>query len=368
MPTSTSSSDRRLPRLAWRTLLGTALAATVLLAAIMEVRLALRGYQPTVVDGPDLWQHERQRAAALGSRALILVGASRMQLDVDLDALRRATGLEPVMLAIDASDFQPVLADLAADPRVRGTVIVDVAEHQLVAPAPGAAPEWVARARVEDRSHLPDFRDAEDALTRSVRSHLRAYADGAQPITSILDRLIPASPVPQYLFTRLDRSQEADYARVHMPWYYYRRVMRNLGHEIALRNGMPARDVENELRRRVAALAPGKAWVRSYEASTRTLAAQAAALRARGGQVYFVMLPTSGLVRDIERRRFPRAQFWDRFVALVGAPTLHFEDVPAMRELDCPDGSHLDYRQRAAFTAALANALGIARRRSAKDL
>lgn len=358
-----------MPKLEWRLLLGTALAATLLLAGTMELRLALRGYQPTVVDAPDLWQHERHRAAALGSRALILVGASRIQLDVDLDVLRRKTGLEPVQLGIEGSDFQPVLADLAADPRVRGTVIVDLAEHMLVGSPPGAAPEWVARAAAKERrSHLPDFDAAEEALVRLVRGHVRSYADGARPVTSLLDRLVPAHPEAQYIITHADRSQTADYRRLPMPWFYYRRVLRNLGQEIPLPEGMRARDVEDELRRRIGELRPLTETVPQYEASTRVLAAQAATLRARGARVYFVMFPSSGLVKEIDRRRFPREQFWDRFVALVGAPTLHFEDVPAMRDLVCPDGSHLDYRQRAAFTAALVQALGIAGERTAKDL
>jgi hypothetical protein len=369
VPTSISSSNRRLPKLEWRVLLGTALAATLLLAGTMELRLALRGYQPTVVDAPDLWQHERHRAAALGSRALILVGASRIQLDVDLDVLRRKTGLEPVQLGIEGSDFQPVLADLAADPRVRGTIIVDFADHLLGDSFPGAAPEWVARAAAEERgSRLPDFRDAEDALVRLVRSRMRSYADGARPISSLRDRLIPSWPAPQYIITGADRSQWADYSRLPMPWFYYKRVMRNLGVDIPLHDGMRAEDVEEDLRRRVSTLVPLAEKLPRYEASTRALAAQTAALRARGGKVYFVMFPKSGLVKEIDRRRFPREQFWDRFVALVGAPTLHFEDVPAMRDLVCPDGSHLDYRQRAAFTAALVQALGIAGERTAKDL
>ena len=105
-----------------------------------------------------------------------------------------------------------------------------------------------------------------------------------------------------------------------------------------------------------------------YEASARVLAAQAAALRARGARVYFVMMPESGLVKEMDDRWFPRAQFWDRFVRLVGTPALHFEDVPAMRSLVCPDGSHLDYRERRAFTAALAEALRLAPGRPATDL
>ena len=116
------------------------------------------------------------------------------------------------------------------------------------------------------------------------------------------------------------------------------------------------------------ALPPLSDLLPRYDPGPRALAAQAAALRSHGARVYFVMMPKSGMVKEIDDRRFPRAEFWDRFARRVGAPTLHFDDVPAMRELVCPDGSHLDYRQRKVFTAALAEALRLAPGRPATDL
>jgi hypothetical protein len=73
--------------------------------------------------------------------------------------------------------------------------------------------------------------------------------------------------------------------------------------------------------------------------------------------VVFVVLPRTGLVAEIERRQYPRDRFFDPFLMAVGVPGLHFEDVPALRQVHCPDGSHLDYRDRASFTAALVRAL-----------
>src|SRR5262245_61597495 len=90
----------------------------------MELRLAARGIQPTAADNARLWADQRSRASRLGDRALILVGDSRMHVGIDLDTLRKMTGLEPVQLAIDASSFVPVLGGLADDPRVTGTVVV----------------------------------------------------------------------------------------------------------------------------------------------------------------------------------------------------------------------------------------------------
>lgn len=361
MHSSISSSNQRLPKLQWQRILGGALLIYILFVGVMELRLALRGFDVTALDSEALWLKQRQRASQLGERALILVGGSRIQLGVDLDVLRTHTGLEPVQLAIDGSTFLPVLEGLAIDPSIQGVVIVDFSDHLLIdSNQTQRSHEWQSRyIRMDHRPHLPDFYDMEVWLGDQWRSHLRSYADGAQPLTSLLSRLLPAQPTRQYLVTLPDRSRKADYSKVDMPGFYYRRVIRNLGQEIAITAGMTFQDMESALRTRIEALQPLAGASNLYEDTSRTLAAQAAAIRARGGHVYFVMLPKSGLVRMIDDRLYPRPLFWDRFESIAGVPSLHFEDVPALRELNCPDGSHLDFRQRAYFTIELSRALGL---------
>jgi hypothetical protein len=58
----------------------------------------------------------------------------------------------------------------------------------------------------------------------------------------------------------------------------------------------------------------------------------------------------------MEEKRYPRAQFWDRFAALPNVHAVNFEDVPALKSIAVPDGSHVDYRNRAALTRALVDA------------
>jgi hypothetical protein len=65
----------------------------------------------------------------------------------------------------------------------------------------------------------------------------------------------------------------------------------------------------------------------------------------------------SDYVKAINDRRYPREQFWDLFAADIGAPALHFEDYDTLRDFTCPDGSHLDRRDRTRFTVSLAQAL-----------
>ena len=354
MPSSTSSSDRRLTHLRWGVLLGGALAILAAFVGVMELRLAIRGFNPSVIDSPRLWARERQRADALGSRALILVGSSRVLLDTDLDTLRRETGLEPVQLGIDGSSFVPVLQGLADDPAIKGTVLVDLAQNVLANPVLLDRAYEYQWSYQHDSHDMPDFAQSEAWLTDLLHGHLRSYADGTRPWTALRLRILQKGPTPQYLRMLPDREILADYSQVPQPAFYYYRVMRNMGRTVPL-EGRTYGDIERDLAAIIAALPMANQEL--FLQTLPGLADMTRAIQARGGRVIYVTYPTSGYVRMTDDKFFPRAQFWDRFTAAVDAPHLNFEDVPALRSLYCPDGSHLDMHMRARFTHALVAAL-----------
>lgn len=352
-----TSAQQRVPRMRWAVVLAGGFLLFAVFAAILETRLAIRGFKPSVIDSAPLWIRQRQRADALGARALILVGSSRVLLDTDLSVLRRETGLEPVQLAVDGSSFVPVLQDLAADPEVKGTVLVDLAENVLALPAQYDTAYGYEAAYQRSRARrLPDFDSSETYLTALVRGRVRSYADGTKPLTALCLRILQKNPTPQYLRMLQDREILADYSRVPQPLFYYARIMRNLGQTVPT-EGRLYRDIEMDFASRIAALPPFDnklflQWLPAMADMTR-------AIRAHGGRVIYVTYPTSGYIRAIDDKRFPRPLFWDRFVAAVDAPHLNFEDVDSLRRFYCPDGSHLDYHARAAFTTALVRALGL---------
>ena len=55
----------------------------------------------------------------------------------------------------------------------------------------------------------------------------------------------------------------------------------------------------------------------------------------------------------VDERRFPRRVFWEMFVKDAMVNAIHFEDEPTLNDFICPDGSHLDYRDRDRFSRAL---------------
>lgn len=337
----------------WPALLTAGVLILLMGAFLLETRLEALGYRPTALDSRQRWQQERARAAELGEDALILVGASRFQLGLDLDVLRRETGLEPVQLALDGSAGEPVLAGLADDPRVRGTILFDYYDHAVG--ARGGVAEEMERAYARGVSRAGLWRhpaaSVEDSLTTWLHERLRAYADGADPLTSLHRRVLPAVPARQYLITQPDRSRLADYTLVDMPEFYYRRVARTLGEAIDVRSPHAGADLAHRVGRLVPAEDTG------LVDAARRVGDDVARIHARGGRVIFVAMPSSGMVREIETRRYPRERFWDRFLTEVGATGIHTAQEESLGTFACPDGSHLDLRDREPFTRSLATIL-----------
>ncbi|MGR8978936.1 MAG: hypothetical protein ACU84H_02430 [Gammaproteobacteria bacterium] len=348
MPSFTSNFERDLVSRPWPLVLAIACAVFVCFVAGMELRLAQLGYQPTVYDDNERWLEERFRANSLGSKALAIIGASRIQLDLDLQVLKKRTGLEPVQLAIDGSSSYPVLASLASDPNFNGTVVVDYYAHNLgVNEGAGAALSEAFEKETRKTDSLPNGRALEKFLSKILHDHLRSYSDGATPLLSFEHRILDAKPQSQYLITLPDRSRQADYRKVPMPFFYYRRVARTLGIQLDLTDKNATAILRQKVSRQIAM--NNNEW-KKMVGKTRELVE---AIQKKGGKVIFLGMPSSGMVREIEERRYPKALFWDYFVGHIGAPALHANYTPVLKGFVCPDGSHLDRRDQAAFSESL---------------
>ena len=76
-------------------------------------------------------------------------------------------------------------------------------------------------------------------------------------------------------------------------------------------------------------------------------------IRAKGGKVIFVRLPSSGGLRELEKKTTPREIYWDQLIESTQSPGIHFEDYPELRNFDCPEWSHLRKDDAIRFTKEL---------------
>jgi hypothetical protein len=327
MPSSTSSSNDRLPRGRWALTWAVALVVAGTIIGGWETVLRVHGLGvASVDDGPELWAQERERAARLGKDAIVLVGASEMQMGIDIDTMRKYTTGTPVQLAISAAPFMPLFEDLADDERITGTVVVSFSMSSFCSTASDSISEkWVRHyARLRASRAQLFYERVENALRRAVSAALVSVGRGARP-----QQLLRREPT-SYVRTLPDRSQHADYQIVDREAAYRHRVAVYLdGEEPSLRA------------------------VPDLDARLSALEAMIRKITNRGGRVILVRFPTTKRIWEIDEIMYPRDVYWSALARRTSARTIHFADYASLSGFDLPDGVHIDYRDAPAFTAAL---------------
>lgn len=347
MPSSTSNSERgtnassdaiehgpfrhatnvadRAPHGPWvRTwLLAVLLAATTLVA--LELGLRREGLRPSVRDEAALWAAVRARATGDGRSTVVLLGSSRFQLGLDPAILNDALGTAQVLqLSIDGTSPVPVLKALSEDAAFRGTALVEVTPGGVFGDDPAreaAAHEWI-RA-YQTRTWLSDI-ETELRIPFQARSVL--LAPGLK--NYLFSRALGHAGAAPYVRMRADRHQSADYSRAPQ---WKRTAPPRLGAKLLDETALATRIDE--------------------------MARAARLIELRGGRVVFVRMLATGELARLEEAEFPRARTWEVLVGRPGLRGLHVDDFEALRNFDCPDGSHLDFRDVPRFTRELAVAL-----------
>lgn len=334
MPSSTSSSDQRLPAGPWGATWALALLVVAGSLVAIEGYWRWSGHAPSTVDDKDLWCVSREALARAGGRAIVFLGNSRTQLGIDTRAVAdEAKGYRVFQLAIDGSYPIAALRDLAEDDAFSGVVVCDF------------WPAILVEENLESQADYVRYYRNEWNLTKKVDRTLRTGAQELMVLVSphlnpinVARSVLGGRPIePMYVRTYPDRSRAADYSSTDLE---------------ARRRGTA--DKMRELYERWGVIGPEEWRIAPVREMVRRI-------EARGGRVVFLRYPTTGEVKALDERFYPREAFVDVFARDITATThavvIHFEDVPEMARLDCPDGSHLDRRDSADFSRALVREL-----------
>ena len=332
MPSSISSSDSVRTR-PWLAIWLIAIVLAVAICAGVEAHWRARGFRSNVLDSRQLWSQQRMRVDRGRGIALALLGASRTEYGIDLGSLRQhLPKYRPVMLAVNAHYPLATLRDLAADADFHGVVLCDLDALGYLRAF------WDMQQPYVDYYHTQwtpswDFH-------RTVLSGWQRAAIIANPEfgwkASLLRAFTGAAAFRDYVRYHADRSGDIDYREVDVAAskrHFAETLEDNIAH-------LPPHGAQRWL----TDLAPMHAWI--------------GAIDARGGSVIFYQSPLSGLQRETMQRVFPPAEYWDRLVAAFPeANFLDADDMPELAAFRLPDDSHLDYREKPAYTDALAEVL-----------
>lgn len=328
-PSSTSSSERAGSGPSW----GLAWLLAVLLCAgalfALDGHWRARGHQPHPVDSMALWAMQRERAYQREPEAMLLLGASRIQAAIDMKHLRGlAPEYRPLMLAVNGTYPMAVLRDLARDEQFRGVVVIDIEANGLLEMFFDLQQPQVDYYR---RSYTPSWRLHRTALTRLQR--ITVLADPRFSGVATLRHLWNGTePFLNYAQFRADRGTDIDFQSTDSA-AVREHFRRGIEDTVAAWQGLRP-DPQAWLEQ----LAPVFEWAQRIED--------------RGGRVIFYQSPLSGGHVEVWDQVYPPSEYWDRFVAASPFPVLDGRRIERLSRFELPDESHLDFRDKVAFTEA----------------
>lgn len=287
-------------------------------------------HRPSIAPNADLWSWYRYRTRG-EDPTIVLLGASRMQLNINTALLRRSLPDHRVLeLTITGLYPMATLQALAEDQDFAGTVVVS-----LNAQALESRYHDMQAPRNEHFSRQPTRYAAFDAyLSAQLRSRLRAR----HPMLR-LDELVKFYDLygrfrdPFYVVVHADLSRSADFS-------------------LADADSLTRTYFEDKLRNYTDhSPTPVDQWLENIG----VLNEYVEAIQERGGQVILVRLPTDKAHWQLDQQYYPREEYWDKLAERSLAPAVHFQDVEGLDRFDLPDASHLDQRNSPLFTAILFN-------------
>ena len=333
MRSSHASFDRPIPEGNWGGAIIVAVVITLVFVGSIEAFLRGHGYRPSVSDSRELWSYHRSRIYAEGGESVVLLGASRMQAGFSPKAFReRFPDDRLTQLAVSATSPLATLEDLADDERFVGTVLCALSESAFQA---GVEEDHSQAGHVAHYREHGLFWDVEQLLKLRLIESRFAIARPQFRLLPMIRQLLAQSEsiAPEFIATQFDRSQQLDFRQVDVKKQRDRRV----GGTVQFYARYVPKSPDRE------------AW----RGAASQLKPHVDRIFSRGGRVGFIRFPETGEHWRMSESHYPKHEYWDHLAELTGAPTIHFRDVPDLATFECPDTSHLDYRDTYAFTNTL---------------
>lgn len=341
-PAVRASSLRAIPPAPWpRTI---ALAALICLVALggWEAYWRAAQFTPSVRNSDGLWAMTRARIEREGPGGTAIVGSSRVQFDLNLEAWRDETGQLPIQLALEGTNPRPFLKDIAQTSDFSGLLVVGVTSVLFFPPDAG-----LRSAALDDYRNETPSEWLSQRLSMALIEPILAFYDPDTALFTVLRRqaawplragMDPVVPTVRKL-ANMRRTRQSDLWEKVALDPAYNQVVKDTW--LALLNAPRPPPP------------PPEEASKLFDALLAEVAADVQRIRDRGGEVVFVRAPSAGPFLAIENKAFPRERTWDALLQRTGTVGIHFEDHLDLQDVEIPEWSHIRARDTDRFTRAL---------------
>jgi len=321
-----------------------AFALSVLSLTAWEFYWRSEGFRADLDDNESLWAVQRHRVEKATDKDILLMGSSRVVFDMQLDEWEAETGIRPIQLAFVGSSPLPIFHDVVNNTAFNGTIVVGVTPGLFFSTTSPDKDSWNSpQSKVDYYEKRTYAQIANHFLSIPLQKSLVFISEvpGVDGIklkellgkVNIGNRVVDPMP-PFHEFGEIfniDRNLTMKPITVTDTAYANSiiRVWQFFGKKAA--SGPP----------------PDKEGTMAFFLDDLKI------FEARGGHVILIRCPSSGSLRAGENMGVPRTEFWDDLVKQANIKAYHFEDYDQLKNLKCPEESHLSAKDAEYFTTEL---------------
>ena len=304
-----------------------------------------QGYNPTLSDEKALWAKERAKLENASEKDVVIIGSSRAYFDFQKEVWEQETGVQPIQLASTGSTPLPALHDIVENTDFKGTLIVGVTPGLLFSTTFPMAPPWNRiQSKVDYYFDMTYAQKANYFLSVPLQKNLVLMSADEEEWADDIDL--------KSLLRRVDLGKRTE-SPVMPPFYNFGYVSSDRNMSMAPKTATDTAFANSVIR--VWHFFGKTSPPPDKDATTEYFMKDAKKFIARGGNLILVRPPSSGGTRMAENKFLPRERFWDSLVGLTKVKNYHFEDYSQLKNLTCPEESHLSKEDAEYFTKELAN-------------
>jgi hypothetical protein len=329
------------------------LVLLIVFIASWEIYWRNRGFHATYNDDKILWATKRKEVYKPIDEATVFIGPSRIKFDLDVPTWNELTGEKAIQLAIVGTSFRLVLKDLANDQKFAGKLIIDANEFSTFSGV--ALRDRQAAQALEYYKKETPSQNASSAIDHALESQLAFLEEGKFGLNALLYGM----PVPNrkgvtvigaYGFPKEFSVCSFERQSYMTPMFLSSERLQKIQQNNWLKRGPW---ITKCLTDKTVHGLRGDSLNMVFDEIKKAIDK----IRARGGQVLFVRLPSNGAYKTAEAIVYPRSEYWDKLLTHTNTPGIHYADYAETANFVCPEWSHLTPKDAITYTESLVKTL-----------
>jgi len=321
-----------------------ALTLSLLSLVSWEVYWISQGKIPDLDDDKNLWAVQRAKVEEASTQDVVLLGSSRVLFDIQLNEWEKETGVRPIQLASAGASPLPAFHDIVNNTDFTGTVIVGVTPGLFFSTTfPEASPMSRAQNRVDYYEKRTYAQRLNHWLSLPLQKNFAFVSTSEEGWTDDIDLKSLLNSV-----SSTNRSGKPEYP----PFNNFSKIEEDRNNPMTVKTATDTA-FANSIKAAWKFIIMGNQNPPDKEATTKFFAADAEKFMNRGGNLILLRCPSSGWLKGGEDKFLPRAEFWDYLVKTTNAKAYYYEDYEQLKDLTCPEWSHLSAPDASYFTTEL---------------